>query len=74
MTDPTEEPKERAQSALDTQDLRPGIREGMKMRDSVSIVLTGPDGKVKDERKVDPSQSKVIRRIYRNETGTIKGD
>lgn len=33
----------------------PEIKENMGIRESVHIVLTGPDGKVKDERKpVEP--------------------
>lgn len=41
-------------------------KDDVGIREKVHIVLTGPDGKVKDERK--PSKSKK-RTEVRNETG-----
>ena len=40
----------------------PGIKEDMGIKDQVHIILRGPDGKIKDERKPKEKTRKEDRR------------
>lgn len=40
----------------------PGYKDAQQIREQVSIVLTGPDGKVKDERNLNKEEADVTRK------------
>ena len=50
----------------------PEHKDSMGFKDKVHIVLTGPDGKVKDERKVGNETDEE--HGVQNETGSQPGD